>query len=142
MNHHGIFKDIERQDHTLVVLNLLLLMSICCLPFPTAVLAENLEHPSHRETSLLLYTSSLTAPATFFNALWLYASVNRRLIDEHVSDVGLQSRTRRYLAGPVLYGVGIPLTLLSSWATLALYVGLSTLYLLPLNDAIEGSDDA
>jgi hypothetical protein len=34
----------------------------------------------------------------------------------------------------VLYGAGIPLALISPWLTLGLYVVLSMLYLLPLNE--------
>ena len=39
INHHAMFKDIDRQDHTLLVLNLVLMMTISFLPFPTAVVA-------------------------------------------------------------------------------------------------------
>ena len=40
INHHNLFRDIARVDHYLLVLNLLLLMSISFLPFPTAVVAN------------------------------------------------------------------------------------------------------
>jgi hypothetical protein len=40
INHHHMFKDIERVDHGLLALNLLLLICISFVPFPTAVLAE------------------------------------------------------------------------------------------------------
>ena len=39
-NHHQMFKDIERADHMVTVLNLVLLLGIAFVPFPTAVLAE------------------------------------------------------------------------------------------------------
>jgi uncharacterized membrane protein len=134
MNHHHMFKDIERVDHGLLVFNLLLLMSISFLPFPTAVLAEHLKDPEARLTAALLYGVTSTVIAVFFNLLWLYASSNRRLIDEHVSDVRLRSRTRRYLAGPLSYGATVPLALVSPWLSLGIWIALGLLYLLPLSE--------
>jgi hypothetical protein len=74
----------------------------------------------------------LTITAILFQCVWLRASLKRRLIDEHVSDGRLRSRTLRYLPGPVLYGIGIPLTLVNTWAAIALWGALAVLYLLPL----------
>lgn len=134
MNHHTMFKDIERVDHGLLVFNLLLLMSISFLPFPTAVLAEHLKDADARLTATLMYGGTQTVIAVFFNALWLYASSNRRLIDEHVTGQRLRSRTRRYLAGPFSYGVTVPLAFVSPWISVGIWVALAVLYLLPLSE--------
>jgi uncharacterized membrane protein len=131
-NHHHMFRDIERVDHTLLVLNLLLLLCISFVPFPTAVIAEYLDQPAHRSEATLLYGIALTLTAVFFNALWLYASRQGRLIDEHVTAARVRSRTLRYLPGPVLYGATIPLAFVSPWAAMGLVAGLATVYLLPL----------
>jgi uncharacterized membrane protein len=40
INHHAMFRHIVRVDETLLLLNVLHLMLIAFLPFPTAVLAE------------------------------------------------------------------------------------------------------
>jgi uncharacterized membrane protein len=134
MNHHTMFRDIERVNHGLLVFNLLLLMSIAFLPFPTAVLAEHLKDADARLTAALLYGGTQTVIAVFFNLLWLYAASNRRLIDEHVSDMRLRSRTQRYLAGPVSYGITVPLAFVSPWISLGIWIGLGALYLLPLDE--------
>ena len=39
INHHAMFRHIVRADQTLLLLNLLHLMVVAFLPFPTAVLA-------------------------------------------------------------------------------------------------------
>jgi uncharacterized membrane protein len=135
MNHHSLFKDIERQDHWLLVINLLLLLCISFVPFPTAVLADHMraaEEP--RRVAMLLYGGTFTIIALLFNALWLYASRGRRLIDDHVSDARLRSRTLRFLPGPLLYGVGLPLAFVTPWLSLGLYIVLALAYLLPLNE--------
>src|SRR5437899_1855756 len=41
MNHHRMFTHIRRSNDTLLLLNLLLLLGVTVVPFPTAVLASN-----------------------------------------------------------------------------------------------------
>jgi len=86
INHHAMFKDIDRQDHTLLVLNLVLMMSISFLPFPTAVVAAYMRDSSHQLTAALTWGFTLIVISVAFQALWLYASIDRRLIDDHVKD--------------------------------------------------------
>jgi uncharacterized membrane protein len=135
INHHGVFRDIERVDHKLLVLNLLLLLSISFLPFGTAVFAEHLRDEDNRRLATLFLGANFTVIAVFFNALWFYVYFHRAaLIDHHVSVTRLQSRTRRYLSGPFIYGVTLPLAFISPWISVAIYIGAAVLYLLPLNE--------
>jgi hypothetical protein len=73
------------------------------------VLADNLRNPDTRLLATLLYGGTFTVIAVFFNALWLYAAGGGRLIDERVSAARLRTRRLRYLAGPISYGVTLPL---------------------------------
>ena len=41
VNHHRLFNHIRRSDNTLMFLNLLLLLGVCVVPFPTALLAAH-----------------------------------------------------------------------------------------------------
>jgi uncharacterized membrane protein len=132
INHHAIFKDIDRQDHALLALNLLLLMGVAFLPFPTAVAAENIRDSHSRLGATLAYGTTFTIISIVFNAMWLYAVTSRRLIDEHVSDTRLRSRTKRYLPGPLMYGITLPLAYISPWISLALYGAYAVFWLLPL----------
>src|SRR5512143_3213463 len=47
-NHHNLMKLIDRVDHGFITFNLLLLMCVAFLPFPTAVMAEHLMDPDDR----------------------------------------------------------------------------------------------
>ncbi len=134
INHHHMFKDIVRVDHTLLVLNLLLLMGIAFVPFPTAVVADYVRDSHHRLEAALTYGCTFVVIAIFFDALWLYASSGMRLIDDHVSETRVLSRTRRYLPGPLLYGVTLPLAFISPWISFGIYAGLAVFWLLPLNE--------
>ena len=133
-NHHGMFKDIERLDHTMVMLNILLLLCISFIPFPTAVLAEYMRDEDNALAATLTYGTAFTLTAVVFNVMWWHASRDRRLIDEHVSDMRVRDRTRRYLPGPLMYAVGLPVAFVSTWAAIGVWVFLAVLYLLPLRD--------
>jgi uncharacterized membrane protein len=133
-NHHAMFKDIDRQNHLLVVLNLFLLMTISFLPFSTAVLAAYMRDGDQRLVATLTYGVTLTVIAVAFQFLWLYASTGRRLIDEHVSDARVRSRTVRYLPGFIAYCVAMPLAFASPWISLAIYGLLALFFLAPMPD--------
>lgn len=130
-NHHAMFRDIERADHVLVLLNTSLLLCISFVPFPTAVLAEYMRDDDNALTATIAYGTTFTITAVFFNAMWLYAARRRRLIDDHVTAARVRSRTLRYLPGTPLYAAGIALAFVSTWLALAWWSGLTVLYLLP-----------
>jgi uncharacterized membrane protein len=133
-NHHNMFKDIARFDHSVVVLNLLLLMGISFLPFPTALVAEYVREGHHEKEAVLVYTTAMAFVAFMFGALWLYISRHGELLDEHVSPTRIRSRTRRYLPGTPLYGACVLLTLVNYWIPLVVIAGLAAFYLLPVAD--------
>lgn len=133
-NHHTMFKDIDRHDHTLVVVNLLLLMAISFLPFPTAVLAKYLRDEHQRLTATLAYGATIEVIAALFQVLWLYAAAGRRLIDEHVSDARVRSRTIRFIPGFVAYSIALPLAFIDPWISVTMYAALALFFLLPIRD--------
>jgi uncharacterized membrane protein len=97
LNHHSVFSRLRGVDHGLVLLNLLLLLVVSVLPFPTKVLGDALQgadFADHR-TAALLYAGNFVAAASAFCALWLWASHGRRLIRDEVCDEGIRLRTRR-----------------------------------------------
>ena len=134
INHHHLFKDIARVDHTLLVLNLLLLMGIAFVPFPTAVVAEYLREGEHQTEAALTFGCTFVVIAVFFDAFWLYASHGMRLIDEHVSEARVRSRTRRYLPGPLFYAAALPLAFLNPWISLSIYAALAVFWLIPYGE--------
>ena len=48
MNHHFCVETIARADRTLMFLNLLLLLTVSFLPFPTRLVAEYLQKPGEQ----------------------------------------------------------------------------------------------
>ena len=131
MNHHAMFRDIERHDHILLLLNLGLLLCIAFVPFPTAVLAAYMRNGSDAFAATFAYGITFTVTAVFATAMWLWASWDCRLIDEHVSRSRVRQRTRRYLPGVPLYAVGLVLALFNTWLAIGWWVALALFYVVP-----------
>ena len=130
-NHHNRFRFIERSNHGLLFLNILFLMCVAFIPFPTALLAEYLERTaSERETAGVIYAGTLAVTAVFFTLLWLYAAANR-LVDRNLDPSLVRAMTRRYLLGTVAYLLVFVLAYVNVAASLILIVILALLFVLP-----------
>ena len=130
-NHHSIFRLIREASHGLVVANLLLLMCIAFIPFPTSVLAENLRVTStDQHTAAIFYNGVFTVTAAFYTLLWEVASRRNRLIvagaEEAAADV-----TRRYRYGVPSYLLATLVAIGSVPASLAIDGALALFYVLP-----------
>lgn len=68
INHHRLFTVIRRSDNNLMLLNGLLLFGISLVPFPTAVVAQYLDH-QERTAAVLVYTGWFLVISIFFNVL-------------------------------------------------------------------------
>jgi uncharacterized membrane protein len=131
-NHHNRFRLISRSDHILLFLNIVFLMCVAFIPFPTALLADYLSGTNeHRTTAVAVYSGTLAVTAIFFTILWLYAAGNYRLVDRAVDPHLLRAMTRRYVFGMILYILAFALAFVSPAASLALIVILALIFVLP-----------
>lgn len=130
LNHHAMFGHIRRADSTLIVLNLLLLMDVSVLPFPTSVIGAALHNHQGERPAVVLYGVTLFLGGIFFNAIWRYA-VRRHLTEPSLSAQQLASTGRRFLIGPASYLVATLVGLAVPFAALILFVGLIVFYLAP-----------
>jgi uncharacterized membrane protein len=130
-NHHAIFGLVSRASHGLVVANLLLLLCVSFIPFPTKVLGEHLRHagPDQR-TAAAFYSATFCVTAVAFNALWQIAAWRNRLIVPGREDAAAEV-TRRYRYGVPTY---LAATLAAFWSvplSLVIDAALALLYVLP-----------
>ncbi len=131
-NHHNRFRLISRSDHQFLFLNVLFLMCVAFIPFPTALLAEYLPTAAdYRTTAVAVYTGTLAVTAIFFTLLWLYAAGGYRLVDRRADPSLLRAMTRRFVLGMFLYLVAFALAFVSVAASLTLIVALALLFVLP-----------
>ena len=131
MNHHRLFTHIKRSDDLLLIFNLLLLLGVTWVPFPTSVLAAHLGQPGQR-TAALLFNSTYFVIAVFFNVLWRYAaSRNCRLLAADVDRAAVAKISEQYAFGPAMYLVCVALGWVSVPASLGLNVALACFFALP-----------
>jgi uncharacterized membrane protein len=130
-NHHNRFRLIVRSDHVMLFLNVLFLMCVAFIPFPTALLAEYIREEEHRTTAVAVYSGTLAVTAVFFTLLWLYAAGNYRLVDRSVDRSLLRAMTRRFVFGMLLYVLAFALAFVSPAASLGLIVFLALIFVLP-----------
>ncbi len=75
--HHNTFHYIKRSDRNLLWLNILLLLCIVFLPFPTALLGQYPE----QQVSVIIYAGTLVLTGLVLQALWWYATSRYRLVE-------------------------------------------------------------
>ncbi len=130
-NHHMMFQYIVRADRALLFLNILLLMNVAFLPFPTAVMANAFSNGAGEKVAVVFYGAMLVVGGLFFNALWQYARRNHRLLGTNISSEQARAIGRRFLLGPVLYLAGTILGALNAPAGVAVFALLILFYWLP-----------
>lgn len=130
INHHRLFRWIQRSDNILLLLNLLLLLAVTVVPFPTALLAAYLGHPGER-TATLVYTGTGFAIAVAFNLLWRYAAAGDRLLGKELKHPQIRALSRSYVFGPVLYLAATALAFWSVTASVGLTFALALFFALP-----------
>jgi uncharacterized membrane protein len=120
LNHHKVVSRLSHVDHTFLVLNLLLLMVVSLLPFPTRVIGEELAVGTHADqrTAALLYAGTFFAASIVFLALWRWAANGRRLIKPDVPEQLNRVRTLRFALAIPLFAIPCGLALLNPVAAL------------------------
>ncbi|MEV1244377.1 TMEM175 family protein [Nonomuraea sp. NPDC049750] len=129
MNHHRMFHFIYRTDGILLTLNVLLLMDVAFLPFPTHVLAEALRSEHGTQMAAVFYGIVLVIGGIFYNAVWWYSSLGHRHLGAHISPAEARSLRFRWGMGPVLYLVATVIGAFSAVGALVFYVLLLVFYM-------------
>jgi uncharacterized membrane protein len=136
LNHHATINLLARTTHSFQVLNLLLLLPVSILPWPTSVLAEYAREGTagDQRVAVLLYGLTSIAMTVTFNILWRYLLRHPELHKENVSSSLLAVRNRRYNIGIAIYPVATLIGLINAPVFMALMLGLAIMYLRPTPD--------
>lgn len=128
VSHHSMFERIMGVDRQLLFLNLLLLMSIAFLPFPTSLLAAYIrEGGQNAQVAAAIYSATMAVIGVAFLAMWVHLGREPKLLVEGITTEQLRSARRRALVGPIVYGATIGVAFVSPWACFAIY-GLIAVY--------------
>jgi uncharacterized membrane protein len=128
MNHRHLVELIGRADRTLQFINLVLLMTVGFLPFPTKLVADYLRTDGERAATLA-YTATFVVMAVTYNLWWRYASTGRRLIADGVPDSEVRAVTRAFNPGIVMYAITFLVAFASPVASVILTFLIAAFYL-------------
>jgi uncharacterized membrane protein len=128
MNHHFCVEQIRHADRTLMFVNLLLLLTVAFLPFPTRLVATHLEHGGE-QAAVYAYDATFVLMAVIYNIWWRYASGGRRLIAQGVPDSAVDAITRAFNPGVPMYASAFLLAIWSPLASVALTFAIAAFYL-------------
>jgi TMEM175 potassium channel family protein len=128
INHHRLFTLIEKCDDALLGLNLLLLLGVTFVPFPTAVVAEHIAG-SEARSAAIFYNATFIYLAVVFNILWRYAS--RHLLGGDVDHRLVHGISRQYALGPLYYVAALLVAMVSAAASVGLNVALAIFFAIP-----------
>jgi uncharacterized membrane protein len=126
LNHHTMFHDVDHVERGTLILNLLLLLVVSFIPYPTAVLGRY----GPLRSSAVLYGAVLTLLGVVYTALWRHIA-SRCLNKGSGDDTRLQARTLRNLLGAVGYPLGMAIAFFSPEAAVLIYLALALYYLFP-----------
>jgi TMEM175 potassium channel family protein len=130
INHHQLFAQITRVDRPVLVLNLILLMGIVAIPFPTALVADHLKDPSGSgaQVASVTYGLVMIAISCGYAAVWLYLTghpdavgARRREKPPLWSTIRFTGGSAGYVAGTLIAAFAWPLAAVTIYGLLAVY---------------------
>jgi uncharacterized membrane protein len=110
--HHRLFRYVERCDDALMLVNLLFLMVVAALPFPSAVLGD---YASQRP-AVLLYASSMSLAGILLTALTLVAHRRGLLFPGTPAD-SLRMSLWRSASTVIVFTLSIPVAIVAPTVT-------------------------
>lgn len=112
--HHRTFSLLRAQDEGLMRLNLVLLLTVSFLPFPTAVLGVG---DLTERFPAMFYAASLALTSTLLTTCWLYAR-RRGLVDPGLAPDQVHTHTVRGIMTAAIFWVSVGVAALGLWAAL------------------------
>ena len=137
INHHAMVSRVRKINHTLLILNLFLLMSIAILPFTTDLVAEYLRESDGQHLAAAIYSGSLLLMGLAFYAMQRYTldGEGGDLLGVELSEGDRRAIKQRNALGLVHYAVATAVAPLSAYLTLAICAAVAAFYASPVTRA-------
>lgn len=130
VNHHQVMHQLARVDRFFLMATVVFLMFIAFIPFPTRLLALDLNSSRDAQAAALAYGITLTGTAVLFNVLWRYAAGGRRLLRTDVDDRVVAGINRSYAFGPASYAIATLVALISPQVSAGMFAAIAAFYVL------------
>ena len=132
VNHHGLLEHCRRVDRRFLYLNLLLLIAVGIVPFPTALVGQYVLSQTGATPALVVYGLGGVLIAIAFTGVFLYATHDERLVGDGAAARRIREEGRLFPIGLGAYSLGIALAFVAPVASLAVYGLTALFYALPL----------
>jgi len=121
VNHHTIFRNLRTVDRTIQFINLVLLLTVVLVPYPTALLGRYLNSGLDGSVAAAFYAVVMTVMAIAFQGLVGWALTHPNLLRPEIQGARAGTVLPRFALGLVIYAVSIGLAFVSTWLVVALY---------------------
>jgi TMEM175 potassium channel family protein len=130
VSHHQMFTIIRRVTTTFLFLNVLFLLPVAFVPFPTALVAGHIQDPAGRTTAVLVYGALSVVIAVMFNVLWAYAFRHNLLVEGRSSERATRA-ARGFIIGPLIYLGATLLAFVNPLISMGVFAALAVYWMLP-----------
>jgi uncharacterized membrane protein len=126
LGHNAITEYLDHADGTFVRLNLLLLLFVAFLPFPTKLFAEFIGEDNLERVAVTFYGVTLVLTSTLLLVLWRYA-VRKQLVRPDMADEEIDLLTQRLTPGLggyvilIIAGLFFPIVAVIGYLAIAIY---------------------
>jgi uncharacterized membrane protein len=126
VNHHAVLERIERVDRGLLFLNVVFLLFVALIPFPTKVLAHYLQvGGDEAHVAAAAYGVAMILMGISFSVLNYYSMARGLIAEQHRLTFWQQVR---FSIGLVMYVVGTALSFVDARIALIIYAGMALYY--------------
>jgi len=132
--HNALTEQLARTDPVFLRLNLLLLLVVVFLPFPTRLVAEALHNPADERVFVTMYGLTLLVIRLLGFALDAYARYEHLYAPAEEGEEELRTSQRKFLPGVIGYVITIIIGLFLPTAAVALYFGIAVYLVMPFRD--------
>jgi uncharacterized membrane protein len=124
INHHALLDAVRSADRTLVELNLLLLLFVAAVPWPTGLVAEYLRRPGQSSAAAVTYGLVMTAMSAAFTLVWVRLTRAPHLLRD-ATRPRVARALRRSAVGPVAYAAGTVLAAVDATAAFVAFAAVA-----------------
>jgi uncharacterized membrane protein len=138
INHHAMIGRLERTDHSILILNLVLLLTIGLLPFATDLFAQYVNRGHGEHLAAAIYGGAFLAMAIAFFVLNSFILLRKRhMLREQLSVEEGRRILGRGFTGIPPYIIATAVAPVSQYATFAICIGIGVFYALPIAAGLQ-----
>jgi len=138
INHHAMVRRLRRVDHSILIWNLLLLMTVSALPFTTALMAAYLKESSGESLAAAVYSGSFLLMGVVFAGMNRHVLFERAAyLEEDTDEPTRRLILKRAVAGLIPYAIATVLAPISPYLTLAICAAVAAFYASPAASAAD-----